>query len=154
MSCNPTFWTLMYIYMYMYMYIVHVLMRDKKVEGSKENIRLKRSNKLQGKATKHTQCSHLSKEKIAASGGTRTHNTVHSTRIRVHVQVYMQVTLPVCFQFLVGRSQTRHFFSSFINTIQILKLITKGTCNKHIGTISIYKYMYSSRGSTCRYMYM
>ena len=43
-----------------------------------------RSNKQQGKATQHTQGSHFSKEKLAASGGTRTHNTcTHTCRFHI-----------------------------------------------------------------------
>ena len=53
-----------------------MLMRDmKKAEGRKKQAR---SNEQQGKATQHTQGSHFSKEKCAASGGTQTHDTLHS----------------------------------------------------------------------------
>ena len=36
----------------------------------------------------HTQGSHFSKEKQAASGGTRTHDTLHSRQSTLHVHVY------------------------------------------------------------------
>ena len=51
------------------------LMRDEKERRKKQA----RSNKQQqGKATQHTQGSHFSEEKLAASGGTQTHDTLHS----------------------------------------------------------------------------
>ena len=52
---------------------LHVLIRDDEKEGRKKQAR---SIKQQGKATQHTQGSHFSKEKLAASGGTRTHDTL------------------------------------------------------------------------------
>ena len=74
-------------------------MRDE--EGrKKEGRKQARSNKQQGKATQHTQAV-TSKEKRAASGGTRTHDTLHSilvhllnsygtkTEKRMHVHMYM-----------------------------------------------------------------
>ena len=61
---------------YMYTYTnVHV--REKQKEGRKKQAR---SNKQQGKATQHTQSSHFSKEKLAASGKTQTNATP------VHIQ--------------------------------------------------------------------
>ena len=63
--------------MHMFMYM---LMRDE--EGKK-----KEASKViqkQNKSTQHTQGSHFSKEKCAASGGIRTHDTLHSRH--VHVQ--------------------------------------------------------------------
>ena len=56
---------------YMYM-----LMRD--AEGKKKLKKQARSNKQQSKETQHTQGSHFSKEKLASSGGMRTHDTPHS----------------------------------------------------------------------------
>ena len=49
-------------------------MREEK-EGRKKQAR---SYKQHGKATQHTQGSHFSQEKRAASGGTRTHDTLYS----------------------------------------------------------------------------
>ena len=54
-------------------------MRDEK-EGIKKQAR---SNKQQGKATQHTQGSY--KEKVAASGGTRTHDILDSRQIECSI---------------------------------------------------------------------
>ena len=91
---------ILHVYVYVYIHI-HVLMRDEK-EGRKKQAR---SNKQQGKVTQHTQGSHFSKEKWAASGGTWTHDTLHSR----------QSALPLNYMYMYMYSLYRRLQSSGIS---------------------------------------
>ena len=92
-------------------------MRDEK-EGRKKQAR---SNKQQGKATQHTQGSHFSWEKWAASGGTRTHDTLHSR----------QSALPLSYQgssaeciYMIAENKagkiSKYVYSGWRNAVTIL----------------------------------
>ena len=77
-------------------------MRRKK-ERSKQG----QTNK-QGKATQHTQGSHFSQEKLAASGGTRTHDTLYS-RQNQSVLARLGALLAVLFHRIRTTSAAYHF---------------------------------------------
>ena len=64
----------------------------------------------QGKATWHTQGGHFSYEKLAASGGTRTHDTLHSR----------QSALPLSYQgSSAGWAQISHLIVHLMNRLTI-----------------------------------
>ena len=102
-------YSLLFLYFFLYLksvpiyVIVHVhctsLMRDKKVEGSKETIRLKvKQTNYKAKQQSTLNAVTFPKKKIAASGGTRTHNTLHSTRICIRVYMYKDTCKDTCKQ--------------------------------------------------------